>query len=157
MVLSTLRIIPKTAPPILGISVMGLTSIATNPSHTYTTSGVYTVTLNASNACGSAVLQLEVNVMIVGTETPTWVESLIVMPNPAYTSFDVLMVAAPVQEVQMTLFDLLGREIKRQTSDFSIGSTRLGFDVSDLQPATYFLRINHGSEWRLYQLLWQNS
>ncbi|MEM9929965.1 MAG: PKD domain-containing protein [Bacteroidota bacterium] len=59
----------------------GTTSTDVNPTHTYTESGLYTITLNAlNNSCGRTITQL-VNIVITATEAAL-VEEISLFPNP---------------------------------------------------------------------------
>jgi PKD repeat protein len=124
----------------------GTSSTDASPTHTYLTNGTYIVTLTAMNSCGSASLQQPVTINVVGTQNPAWVGQLVVMPNPAATYFEVRMQAEPIAEVSMQLIDILGRTIQIQTTDFGTGACALNWDISDLDAATYFLRIQHGEK-----------
>ncbi len=124
----------------------GNTSNALNPIHTYDSDGVYTVTLNASNVCGSSVLQLVVTVLTIRTHMPTWLDKMVLAPNPTDQQFSLWIEAEPAQSMSATLFDMLGRELMRQESDFSTGSAQMDWQVGNLASATYYLRIQRGHQ-----------
>lgn len=82
----------------------GATSMETNPSHTYTQTGLYMVTLTAFNVCGSSDTTFLVNILAVGTGNPdAWLESFLLYPNPNSSAFTLEMSGAPEVEVRCLL------------------------------------------------------
>ena len=47
----------------------------------------------------------------------------------------------PQDEVEFVLYNALGQQIKRETSDFGTGSMLRSFDYGDLAAGVYTLRI----------------
>jgi PKD repeat protein len=124
----------------------GSTSQVANPTHSYTSNGVYTVTLNASNDCGSSVIQQDVQVIILGTDAPLWADQFLVLPNPASSQFEVILQAKPTSVVHFALYDVLGRMVMHQSEDFGSGSIQTRFDIASLEASTYYLRVVHGQQ-----------
>jgi PKD repeat protein len=123
----------------------GTTSNLENPSHTYAASGTYNVELTAVNACGASTLQQTISVVVVGTQTPNWLEVFRVYPNPNNGVFNVEMKGAAEEEVEFTLYNTLGGLIKREMVDYSNGNLLHAFQYGDLPSGVYNLRVRSGA------------
>ena len=82
-------------------------SSANAPTHAYAANGTYTVTLTAINGNCSDVSTFTVNIAVSLDELPG--VALILMPNPASTSFNVALTGANLELV--TLIDAFGRTV----------------------------------------------
>ena len=61
----------------------GGTSVSTNPSHVYASTGNYTVKLKNTNSCGTDSISKQVTITSVGVETTTLINGIHVFPNPS--------------------------------------------------------------------------
>ncbi|MFN0034303.1 MAG: PKD domain-containing protein [Saprospiraceae bacterium] len=111
-----------------------------NPTHTYAAPGTYTVTLSASNNCGSTIFE-QIIVLTSGTGEAAWLEGFRLFPNPNTGIFTVEMSGLPQNEVEFVLFNALGQTIKRETAGFSAGALLRSFDYGDLAAGVYTLRV----------------
>jgi len=119
-------------------------STEATPTHTYATPGTYTVTLTALNNCGATILQKILG--ISSTDEPAWASSLHLFPNPTSGVLQVEMSDAPSGAVSFDLFDATGR-LLHQTWVATGGSVlSQTFDLRDLPPALYALRIQAGGQ-----------
>ncbi|MCC6413679.1 MAG: T9SS type A sorting domain-containing protein [Saprospiraceae bacterium] len=87
-----------------------------------------------------------VEVILVGTEDPEWLNSFRLYPNPNDGSFNIDMVGEPIDEVSFTLYDAAGRLIKRDVSDFNTGVLRKSFLYQGLPSGMYHMHILAGAK-----------
>lgn len=126
----------------------GATSIDQNPVHTYTTGGVYTVTLNASNAyCGKSISRT----FAVGL---TDVEDLrelgiLVFPNPM-RNYLYINAETFSKELQYKLYTANGQ--LRNEGTFR---GRLDLDVSNYANGLYIMQLQNNNQTWLIKLLKQ--
>ncbi|MFN8396570.1 MAG: PKD domain-containing protein [Bacteroidia bacterium] len=94
----------------------GNTSTAANPSHTYTNFGTFTVTLIATNACGSDTTTTTVDVVIAVTNPIAGQVSVYPNPNQGNMTVECLNCAAG-EPLTVQAFDATGRLVMTQTGD----------------------------------------
>jgi PKD repeat protein len=91
----------------------GQTSTVAQPTHTYTNTGTYTVTLIAhSNSCGNDTLiftDLIDVVAVTGIETIPGIYALSVSPNPSNEQLYVSFESPRSELIEITLFDISGK------------------------------------------------
>lgn len=133
----------------------GNTSTQQNPTHVYTATGTYTVTLNAINACGNSALTQSVAVVVTGTNTPEWLNVFHVYPNPNNGVFNVEMQGNASDEVEFTLYNTLGQLVKRDILDYSNGSLFHTFRYDVLPAGVYKLRVRAGNNSAVVQVIVQ--
>jgi SprB repeat/Secretion system C-terminal sorting domain/PKD domain len=88
-------------------------STTTNPAHTYTTNGVYTVTLTTQNYCGTSSTTQQVTILITSTEAlnAQQGEFARLFPNPTNGIVNVQARLAKAEPLTITLCDALGRTL----------------------------------------------
>ncbi|MFK7808980.1 MAG: PKD domain-containing protein, partial [Saprospiraceae bacterium] len=124
----------------------GNTSTEENPSHTYDSSGEYTITLTTTNDCGTSMTTETIMITISSTELPASVESFDLYPNPTNGSFNLEIEATPTDILRVQLFDIVGRKMMQQPFDFHTGKLSHQFDVRELASGTYVLQVLMGDE-----------
>lgn len=115
-----------------------------NPSHTYASAGMYTVTLTASNSCSSGTYQQTITVedASTGTQAPGEPFGLKVFPNPAADLVNVEIYRHAAGPVALTLTDATGRTVL--SSGPEQPATGFVLRTGSLAPGVYYLRISAG-------------
>ena len=113
----------------------GTTSASSDPTHTYASSGSYTVCLIASNSCGADTTCDTVNVIVTSTPAPLQ-EKISLYPNPAS---DVLTITfSDAKSRSLILSDMLGRSALK----INLFSNRNTISTGTLPRGTYQYQIN---------------
>jgi PKD repeat protein len=118
----------------------GGTSTNGSPSHTFLTSGTYTVCLQAVNECGDTnEICNTITVTVTEINELTGVSSIEVYPNP-FTESTTIMVQSTELEGQFTfeMIDVTGKVVATQSGDFN---QSLVIQKNNLTPDLYFYRI----------------
>jgi len=122
----------------------GNTSTIEDPLHTYTATGTYTVILTASNQCGEMSDTTTVSIMISGLgELPEGADFNL-FPNPTSSSITWTLSGVPTEEVLLSVTDVLGREVTRESLGAS-STFRQNLVVEDWSAGVYILRISGDS------------
>ncbi len=120
-------------------------------SHQYLSSGTYTLTLIASNACGASVFQQNIEVVVQGVHTfDVWNNNAIQLyPNPAehYLVIDCSNIGLPPDRVEVS--DMLGRRVFMQQQFTDIKPT---ISIHDLPAGIYWVQVNLGAYVKRYLL-----
>jgi PKD repeat protein len=120
-------------------------STAQNPSHVYTTSGTYTVTLIVTNASGCTDTLTQVLNVGVGVEEATALNNITLFPNPAADNISVVMNLNASADVVITAFDMNGKLMIDENYNMGAGATTLNYDVTTWNNGVYFVRIVTGN------------
>lgn len=122
----------------------GNMSVVQNPTHTYATSGVYTVTLKVSNPCGTAFSSQTVRPL--GTALGDLLGDLEVTVNPNPSEGRFFFHASHVQGPHLTLqvMDLQGRTLQQAVHQQVAGEVKASLDLSTLAKGMYLLRVAQG-------------
>jgi PKD repeat protein len=120
----------------------GGSSTLENPVYTYAVGGTYAVTLIVTNACGSDTLS---QILTSTAIDPAGLAAAVkVFPVPADERLFVGMLGLEQESFQCSLTDVQGRTIR--TAVFKAGASErmLDWNVGDLSPGVYLLRIEGG-------------
>ncbi len=114
----------------------GATSTSQNPSHTYTSDGVYTVSLTVSDGTSSDIETKNAYITVgpYGVNEPAWADDVVVFPNPAKEQ---LRIRSGIQIKSVEVFDLIGQE--KLVSEMA--GTDCMLNIGNLPNGTYILRI----------------
>jgi len=120
----------------------GMTSIESNPTHTYGSQGNYVVTLSATNVCRTNVKTGNVGVSSVSDLTENM--DIRILPNPIPSTrdnFAVELNSRILGNVQLTLFDAAGRMVTARETVVKQGISRVVFESLNLPKGVYQLNI----------------
>ncbi len=120
----------------------GITSSATNPTHTYTEPGSYEVTLSASNDCGVSAFSFEVEVAFTNVTEPGQQLQAMVYPNPNLGLFNLIITNNKIEELSAQLLDVRGVVLTAKKLTTTSGTSSWEFSESNLPPGLYFIKIN---------------
>lgn len=120
----------------------GNSSSDASPSHIYTESGTYIVTLTVENdvcqVSHSQIIEIKSSVGI-GPEQIT--DGIHLFPNPSSHAFELDIAHAYQGDLQLSLVNLLGEEIWREEKRKNAASFRMTIDPRPIARGIYLLRI----------------
>ncbi len=99
--------------------------------------GTYVVVVTDDVGC-TVVSDTFVVTSLVNTHTPDWAAGLLIVPNPTSGRLSVIFPNAFTEDVQLTVFDLTGRLVQRQSAQ---GPKQVDFDLFDLPNGLYSMLI----------------
>ena len=119
----------------------GATSTDENTHHTYPATGTYTVTLTATNACGSTDSTETINIDVVGIDAVLADADLRVYPVPAVYEVNVQFAHPSVRMESVRLESMTGQVVYMENVTAQPGAfqTRIGLD--GVAAGTYFLKL----------------
>lgn len=116
----------------------GTTSqIAGDISHTYDSSGTYTVSLISSNSCGSDTFETTINVTITSLQNPNYWNEVSIFPNPTNDLLRIDFGKKQNTESQIQLFNALGQIVYVQKVQKIIEE----IEVANFPRGIYFVKI----------------
>ena len=118
----------------------GTTSAIQNPTHTYTTEGMFNACLVIEDGTFSDSVCNSVNVLIDGIHEAGWLNEVNLFPNPTQGLLN-LSLQTPAQEaLSINLYDLSGKHILKQ--NFGTSTKQLQLDLSILENGLYHLVLS---------------
>ncbi len=124
----------------------GNTSTEENPVHTYAASGMYEVTLTATNDCGSSALTQTITVEATAVGEIPGISEFNVFPNPNNGRFTMVLRGDALNELQVSFTNLLGQVIMQDQVDFRSGNVTREFAINDLPSGLYIFQIKSGNK-----------
>ena len=120
----------------------GNKSTDANPDYEYEAGGVYTVTLTASNECGTTAISKDINIVLSNTNEISSIDEFIVYPNPSSGVFFLDLKSSKSTSLNLSVIDLEGRQVYSSVEKLSanLGFTK-SFDLPNLAQSTYLLVI----------------
>ena len=128
------------------------TSTDVSPSYTYTANGSVTVTLIATGPCGSDTTTQVIELTAVGVDLGL-ARLIQVYPNPSNGLFTVSFSEISAQNVSVSVFNVHGQEVLRQSPDQTVGSFKANLDLNDQPNGSYLLKVEVDGKLYLKQLL----
>lgn len=117
----------------------GTFSTLASPVHYFTSVGIFEVCQFVSNVCGSDTTCDTITVSVVGLPENI-IEELKVYPNPTSDILNIQAQELAVEQIQFSLHDLSGREIRIFRS--AGGYINHQWNLGDLAKGSYLLRMN---------------
>ena len=121
----------------------GNTDTGTDPTHTYSQSDTYTITLSAySELCDETVtFEQTVNVVITNTQDLNLDFKVNIFPNPNDGLFNLTIESLESNDYEINLYDLNGRQLNYFSLNNISGTTNQLFDLTHLSDGIYFVKI----------------
>jgi PKD repeat protein len=134
-----------------------ITSNSQNPSVTYNFSGLFDVSLKATNNCGSdSITKINyVNVLSTGIQDNSFLKSMSVFPNPTDGKFSLIAELDNVQKMKVSVFNSVGQMVYSNETDGKSASINMTCDLSNYARGLYFLKLSTGSGLNCIKILIQ--
>ncbi len=116
------------------------TSTDANPTHTYTQSGTYTVTMIATSACGSDTATANVTVVVSGVELQANEKYVRAYPNPNNGLFNLTLQLTNTDNININVYNVNGQVVHTQKLGY-VNNENLAIDLSTLSPGIYNINI----------------
>lgn len=125
----------------------GSFSTAVSPTYTYETTGTYTVTLTATNECGTSTVEQIVTITDTNVENLSFVDEINIFPNPNDGAFTLLINgnAYADEDLHIRFVNVLGQILDAEKVRFT-GSLQRSYAYRDLPAGLYFVELLAGEE-----------
>ncbi|MEL7530473.1 MAG: LamG-like jellyroll fold domain-containing protein [Bacteroidota bacterium] len=111
------------------------------PSHVYVFNGSYTITLTASNECGSVDTTFDVDITAASLEDEITNIGLLLYPNPVSDLLTVEINALDNRAINLQLVDLRGSVLRSSKIEKGQQSHTETIDLGELAAGVYLLRV----------------
>jgi hypothetical protein len=115
----------------------GGTSNTASPTHTYTTNGTFTITLIASNNCGSDTMSITIKVFETGIEEFVSANDFSVYPNPSEGIFHVVYDGSNSLSPKIILQNINGQKVLDYHARFNPQQRDMIIDAQNLPAGIY--------------------
>jgi hypothetical protein len=123
----------------------GSTSALSEPTHTFTSTGVYSVQLIVTNNCGLKDTTIQ-QIGVTSAAEPSWLSYFELAPNPSTGLVTIEMRGVAQGKVSFTLFNAIGQTALVDESSFQNGWLQKTFNLEQLPAGVYYLQIRSGKE-----------
>lgn len=113
-----------------------------SPIHVYENPGMYTITLTASNDCGTTSMNQEISIIISSVAEGSNNLELAVFPNPNTGLFNLTINGVISDDVWINLLSASGQQLLNTQAIAHSGKISKVFDLKYLANGVYFLQIN---------------
>jgi PKD repeat protein len=127
----------------------GGSSTEQNPTHDYTSTGLFTVTLTASNdnETNTETKIDYIDVIVEGVEEYGVISSFELNPNPVTTNTYISFDLNEPCHVVIEIYDITGKVIRViHAQQHSSGAIKIPFVINDLKDGIYFVRLKAGNK-----------
>jgi PKD repeat protein len=121
------------------------TSTLEDPSHTYTASGVYTVTLTVTGPCGTDVFTMDVTVIGDGVAESMLNKMVKTYPNPSNGQFAIEVTGLSGATLSIALYDMIGNIVLAEQLGSVSGDYRMDVNGADLANSVYIVEVMVGT------------
>lgn len=122
----------------------GGTSTDENPTHYYSASGVYTITLTVYGDCDTVSIIQVFNAVALSTENFE-MGSVQLYPNPTTSNVNIVFSGVKAGDANIRVLDISGKVVRSLESNIETEQT-LSLDVSSLAPGVYYISIRFEKE-----------
>ncbi len=123
----------------------GTTSTNEHPVHQYQTSGTFTITLIAENACGTDSFNVEIDILVTVTEMIDNELSFDIFPNPSSSVFYVELKSTASEPVIINIYNILGKRVYKHILPKGSAEIRNKTEISGLRKGIYFVSVETGN------------
>ena len=124
-----------------------------NPTYTYPTSGLFTVTLTGrSGVCDEVTVTEMINVIVLGIKTQDLLVDAQILPNPNAGSFDLKITDPANRTFEVALLDVRGRILEEKIVAANATSTLQRMGRTDLAAGIYFVKIKNDAEVKMIKV-----
>lgn len=120
----------------------GSTSTDESPLHTYAANGDYEVCLVTTNLCKSDTTCMMINLNNVSLNDKFDAWALSISPNPNNGQFTLSMFSADLEEIELSVSDLAGKEIYSQQLTQVIGNYQTQVQLPQIAAGTYLVKAH---------------
>lgn len=120
----------------------GNNSTETNPTHTYSASGMYEVSLVVSNFCGADTFTQSFTVIATSRTPLPDLSALAIYPNPNNGQFQILIQTEASKTLEITLLNLVGKPLLQQKHQLLAGRSNLRLDMGEIPSGIYMMRVS---------------
>ncbi len=122
----------------------GSTSTLENPEHVFINAGPHSVTLTATNECGTDTYNTIVS--MVGINELSNADNIIIYPNPSSGNININMTLSSQSNVNVTIKDVLGKTVYTSSSTPVEGELAQNIDLTKESAGVYFIHIGLNGE-----------
>ncbi len=108
---------------------------------TVSTAGTYSVRVYSAANCFSISLPVTITELSTGISTvddQSNLNSFIAYPNPAHDRITFTYIANSNEDASLVIFDIAGREMKRNEINAYVGENKIELNVDDFPRGVYF-------------------
>jgi len=122
----------------------GSSSPLQDPSHTYSTSGSYTVVLIQSNGLCQDTVSQTIAVTTSGINELTGIKSFDIFPNPTSNLLNINVGIQQTSDWKLSINNTVGQTILNRDVHLTSGKNTLAVDVSSYAAGVYFISLQNG-------------
>lgn len=116
------------------------------PTHTYASPGPKTITMTATNECGSCTHNITIVIVSVGIDGDIGIENLEIYPNPAGDEVSISFFMQGEGDLAFELRNTLGQIVYDEMLQNPIGEYKKTLDLSSMPSGVYMLQLKKGED-----------
>ncbi len=131
----------------------GTTSTLENPTHTYSTSGIYVVTLTAYSACDSNQVLQSVNAIESDIASNSKNFTVAIYPNPTQDLTTVELKGYECKDVEITVYDAVGKKVYNYKLQNAFGNSKVNIDMINYEKGIYNFTVRFNKESQRFKVV----